>query len=282
MPKGIRIVPAIHGRNLWVWIDRSHLSQALLNLVLNARDALGSSGIITLSATRKVLSPPFRPSSAPPPVCVSVSDNGPGIDERIARTIFEPFVSTKSHSGTRGLGLSMVKTLIERNGGEVAVTTARGIGTTFTLSIPSGCRPSTLRGATIPTKDPAHLNPRTSLTILVADDDAEVREIFLRALRSRGHQPVAVPNAVVALQELSLPESSFEVVIIDDGMPGSSAASLCEAIQRIRPEVPIIVTSGSRSVANLPIDQTKRRFLAKPFSLEELFTTVESFETTTE
>ena len=275
LPNGIAIHTSIQSGHLWAWADRLHLTQALINLVLNARDALGASGIITLSATRKGQTEPAHPSASRRPICISVSDNGPGIDATISKTIFQPFVSTKTTSKTRGLGLAMVKTLIEQNGGEVTMTTAQGLGTTFTLSLPEAEHPP-FRDMTRVAPPHSQLPYRQGLRILIADDEQEVRSTLLCSLIAHGLQATAVPDSYSLIKEISRTPLTYDLVIVDDGMPGSSAIDLCKRIRAIAPNTPVIVTSGNGTLATeLPYDNA-RRFLAKPFTLGDLTATIES------
>lgn len=275
LPSGITCHSSLFGEGVWAWADRTHLCEVLINLILNARDALGSSGVITLSATRKAPPPLSASSNRQPQVCISVSDNGPGIDATVTQTLFQPFVSTKSSSLTRGLGLMMVKTLIETNGGNVTVTSAQGLGTTFTVSVPeSTTQPAKPSHSSSPSRRARPLNgPRR---ILIADDEPEVRKTLIFSLLSQGLEATAVPDSKSFLQELSRATPPYDLVILDDGMPGSTAHELCEAINDQSPATRIIVTSGNPALREAISHSNLLRFLAKPFSLTELGATIES------
>lgn len=276
LPEGITVRSSVQQGPISTWADPTHLNQILINLILNARDVLGSSGVITLRATRK-----GRTTSEPSAirarrVCLSVSDNGPGIDPTIRERIFQPFVSTKSSSPTRGLGLAMVKTLVEKNGGDIAVTSARGFGTTFTVSLPEA--PS--HAATCPRareEPPMHLSTHDKrVRALIADDEPEVRKTLLWSLIALGAQAAAVPDATSLARELARPNNDYNLIILDDGMPGSTAPPLRDKVREISPTTPIIITSGDSSLATCIANAPMYRFLAKPFTLADLARCVDS------
>ena len=280
LPAGIAINRSSQSEPLWAWSDRTHLNQALINLVLNARDALGTSGVITLSATRKGYNTSDPLTTLRRTICISVSDNGPGIPPAVSNTIFQPFVSTRSSSRNRGLGLTMVKTLIEQGGGEVTMTTAQGLGTTFTLSLPEARSPQSGDSPRIVPISSA-TRERERLRILIADDEPEVRKTLLCSLLTHGAETTAVPDSASLIKELSRTPRQYDIVIVDDGMPGSSAIELSERIRAINPNVPVIVTSGDTSLSKKLIQGPRQRFLAKPFTMADLQVTIDSMCETT-
>jgi CheY-like chemotaxis protein len=169
----------------------------------------------------------------------------------------------------------MVKTLIEQNGGEVTMTTAQGLGTTFTLSLPEAEHPPLRHMARVPPL-PTEMPYRKGLRILIADDEREVRSTLLCSLIAHGLQATAVPDSYSLIKEISRTPLTYDLVIVDDGMPGSSAIELCETIHAIVPNTPVIVTSGDATLATqLPYDNA-RCFLAKPFTVGDLTATIES------
>ena len=259
---------------IFVRIDPTHFRQILTNLIINANEALRERGTITLSATRKGRDPEQRcPIRGHEVVCVSVSDNGPGIELPVLETIFTPFFTTKSSSTPRGLGLAMVKTLIERNDGEISATSAQGIGTTFTLCLPSGAAQplNSERGAQ---NQPP---PFRALSILIADDEESVREIFEGALTARGHRATIRSDAGSLLATLEEEHAAFDAIIIDDGMPNSSGPELVSAIREIHPEIPILVVSGDPSAASrMEVRDQRTSFLGKPFTFEKLYSKIET------
>ena len=274
IPTSVKISSPVQPREIFVRVDTTHLRQILTNLVLNAREALTDGGTIILSATRKGKDPAQRcPIHGHEVVCVSVSDNGPGIELPMLETIFTPFVSTKTSATPRGLGLAMVKTLVERNNGEVSATSAQGIGTTFTICLPSGMETDT------PSDSLSTISSRASrpLTVLVADDEASIREIIHGALTARGHMPTVCRNSDALLTTLKDGKDRFDALIVDDGMPGSSSVEIMRAIREISPTLPIIVVSGDPMAAHRIVESgTGATFLAKPFTFEKLYAELET------
>lgn len=270
----ITLSTALSRGDIFVHVDPTHLRQILTNLILNAREAMRDHGAITLSATRKGKDPAQRcPIHGHEIVCVSVSDNGPGIDPSLLERICTPFVSTKTSSIPRGLGLAMVKTLVERNNGEVSATSAHGIGTTFTVCLPSASQGANTRTEGTPLSSP----PSRPLKLLVADDDADVRDIFQGALTARGHHPSICDSGSSLLHTLKKTRARFDAVIVDDGMPGTTGGELIRAIREADPEIPILVVSGDpMAIHRLNRKDARTSFLAKPFTLEKLYSQVEA------
>jgi signal transduction histidine kinase/ActR/RegA family two-component response regulator len=276
LPDGIALYASVHQGPLAAWADPTHLNQVLINLILNARDALGSSGGITLNATRKGHASSDSPATQLRPVCISVSDNGPGLDSGVRDRLFQPFVSTKSRARTRGLGLTMVKALIERNGGEIAVTSARGMGTTFTVSLPEAQSPPTPPTQTIKKSAPAPSSSYAHISALIADDEPEVRQTLLASLIAQGAEASAVPDAISLVRELTRPNTTYNLVILDDGLLGSGAQHSRDLITARLAIIPVIVTSGNASLATQRAQSATTRFLAKPFSLADLLCSVDA------
>jgi CheY-like chemotaxis protein/anti-sigma regulatory factor (Ser/Thr protein kinase) len=252
--------------------DPDHIRQVVVNLILNAREALGASGSIVLSATVKAPSKRGDPPTTDRLICLSVSDNGPGIETRLLAHLFQPYVTTKASTKKRGLGLTMVKTLVELNKGTVSVTSARGVGTTFTITIPATTRSAKERNVA-----PKLCAANRRLSILVADDQPEIRDTLMRALVARGHQVLAVPDGSSLTRALAQQEYTFDVLLVDDGMPGSTGAGLIKSARELALGIPIILTSGNpTAIDSLVPNARHKRFLAKPFSLNDLYEAVES------
>lgn len=274
IPEGVTLTECTSSLKLTAWADRTHIRQILLNLIINARDAIGESGIITLSATVKGIDSATGNPGASPAVCISVSDNGPGIDEAVSNTLFTPFVSTKSRGAPRGLGLAMVRTLVEKNAGSISVTSARGIGTTFTVTLPTN--PQAALTSSTERPSPPRPVPRQKLSVLVADDESEVRRTLVSALTSRGHQAIAVPDLHSLHSELARADTPVDVVIVDDGMTESPLKNLLDEFRTRHPKIEVLFTSGDPTASeNIPQKGICSRFLAKPFSLDALFDAVE-------
>ncbi len=237
-----------------------HLHQILTNLVLNARDALAKSGTITLAASEQNNT-----------VIITVSDDGCGMTPDLLEKVFTPFFSTKTKDKGSGLGLSMVRELARQNNGEIGIESIVDCGTVVSLILP--------RGDPQHTSDSSH-HPSTlkrgPATIFLADDETAVRDTLLLALSRRGYIVCAAPDGRSILEELKRRSDTCELIIIDDGMPSMSAKDLISSIRSLAPKLPILLTSGNPSRAEILYGESAPcEFLAKPFGLDELYTKIE-------
>ncbi|MDK9694764.1 MAG: ATP-binding protein [Siculibacillus sp.] len=235
-------------------IDPGQLENALINLVFNARDAVGERGRITLAAAR-------APDGM---VRLEVSDDGVGMDPATLARIFEPFFTTKSAGAGSGLGLSMVYGFVRQSGGRIDVASTPGAGTTVIIDLPA----APADGATAPappTEASTGAAIGRSLRILVVEDDARVREAIVELLAASGHTAIAAGSGVEALMRFDA-DAGFDAVVTDlalqNGMDGDELAAALEAL---RPGLPVLVTTGY--VGAVPID---RPVLMKPFRREDL------------
>ncbi|BBE70666.1 hybrid sensor histidine kinase/response regulator [Oharaeibacter diazotrophicus] len=241
--------------------DSHHLETALINLAVNARDAMPEGGTITFSAAPAV---PDPTDGLPPGayVAVAVTDSGSGMDEATLARAVEPFFTTKGVGKGTGLGLSMVHGLAEQSGGRMRIRSRVGIGTTVELLLPAAApedvRDEPARPRPVPT-------PGRRLAVLAVDDDELVLAATAGMLEDLGHAVVAVPSAARAL---GLVESggAFDLVLTDQVMPEMTGAELAARLAAIRPELPILVVTG---YSDLPADLPAHR-LAKPFSRDGL------------
>lgn len=211
----------------WVLGDPSELRQMLLNLILNAADAMPDGGTISIQARRD-----------DDAVLIEVRDTGVGMTDEAKRRCFDPFYTTKEGRGS-GLGLAMVYGIVHRHGGTIRVESAPGEGSAFLIHLPA------LRGGTSPTAptSPGEGHPRSKpLHVLVVDDDVVVRRVLQSFLETDGHQMVGAANAEEALEKLR--GAAFDLVILDRAMPGMSGTELAAVIKRDSPGQRIIMLSG--------------------------------------
>jgi DNA-binding NtrC family response regulator len=175
----------------------------------------------------------------------------------------------------------MVKTLVEENGGSISVTSARGIGTTFTLCLPIALH----ENKTSPWKRPFPLRsvPKQRLSVLIADDDPEVRHTLISVLTSHGHQAVAIPNLHSLRNELSRTDTPVDILLLDDGMAEYPLEDLLKMTKNLHPETKVLITSGDPAAAkHVSPNRSTCLFLAKPFSLNDFYAAVESTDQVTE
>ncbi len=222
-------------------VESGPMEQALLNLLLNARDALGESGpaVIDVSA-RRLAEPEVRRRHAEargPHVELRVTDTGAGMDEATRRRMFEPFFTTKPHGHGTGLGLSTAWATVEAHRGFLDCDSAPGRGTTFSLLLPVEATPAQTT--------PAQATPAVMATprvVLLVDDEEAVRRATARALSAVGY---TVLDAASGEEALRLAEASpVDVVVLDYSMPGLSAEETFAGLQRLRPGLPVVCLSG--------------------------------------
>jgi signal transduction histidine kinase len=248
-------------------VDSNQLELALLNLFVNARDAMMGGGTITVSAAEDARS---RPTSLAPGryIRVSVIDNGEGMDEATAARATEPFFTTKGLGKGTGLGLSMVHGLAAQSGGALSLSTAKGEGTTVSLWLPVAQDQSTPAQFLESSSHDGVSEAPGSLNVLVVDDDALVCMGTAAMLEDMGHIATETSSAAGALQVLASRER-VDLVITDHAMPGMTGAELARLIFTSYPGLPVILASG---YAELPEDQELAGLLrlTKPFTQQQL------------
>ena len=231
-----RLVP-----NQFVRADRSEVEQALVNLAVNAVDAMPRGGRLTidvepieLDAEHAAMHAGERPG---PHVMIAVSDTGQGMDEATRARVFEPFYTTKPIGEGTGLGLAMVFGAVERAGGRVWVYSELGRGTTFKVYLPLGGEPAPAEEAAAD-----ELMPGGDESILVLEDDDLVRDVVERALRRVGYDVTVVtrPSEALALTA----ERSFDLLLTDVVMPEMTGEALARLVRERHPELPVVFMSG--------------------------------------
>ncbi len=260
----IRFTPAI-GK---VVLDRNQLEMALLNLAVNARDAMPDGGELVLEAREETLGLANGLAlEAGRYAVLSVIDQGTGMDEATLRRATEPFYTTKGPGKGTGLGLSMVHGLAEQLGGRLHLASAPGKGTTASLWLPVVDEPKTVESQ-LPSKPPMPELP--PLRILAVDDDVLVLTNTAAMLEDRSHRVAVAYSASEALALLK--RETFDLVITDQGMPGMTGAELIEQVQRLYPNLPIVLATG---YAELPAGAALSvPRIAKPFRQEQLLEVV--------
>ncbi|PDV87604.1 hybrid sensor histidine kinase/response regulator [Rhizobium sp. H4] len=247
-------------------VDSNQLELALLNLFVNARDALESGGAVTVAAAAEEARPAGLAGGNY--IKISVSDDGEGMDEATVLRAAEPFFTTKGIGKGTGLGLSMVHGLAAQSGGSIQISSARGKGTTVSLWLPVAQSIPRAQPAVVPAAaEPLKPVPR-SLAILVVDDDALVRTGTVAMLEDLGHLPREAASASQALEFLAGGQEC-DLVITDHAMPGMTGAELARYLRSAFPNLPVILASG---YVELTEDHALGRMLrmTKPFTQEQL------------
>jgi PAS domain S-box-containing protein len=250
----------------FVEADAAQFETSIVNLAVNARDAMEGEGVLGISvATVKGL-PSIRGHHAAGGeyVAVTVSDTGTGIPPEALPHIFEPFFTTKEVGRGTGLGLSQVYGFAKQSGGDVQVVSEVGRGTRFTLYLPRAAAPA-------PGKVRAEAAPAAAAAqrILVVEDNVEVGEFATQLLDELGHAPTLAPNGMAALEILTERPGDFDLVFTDVVMPGMSGVELAEEVRRFYPGLRVVLTSGYSHV--LAREGTHGfELLRKPYSIESL------------
>jgi two-component system cell cycle sensor histidine kinase/response regulator CckA len=280
IPKNVVVELALTPGLLPIQADPGQLQQVVMNLVLNAAEAIGSNqgrvilrteAVEVTSASnetrrgsdreRSFLSRPLSPGKY---VALEVADTGCGMPGEVQARIFDPFFTTKSKG--RGLGLSAVQGILRSHGGTIRTTSTPGLGSTFRLVWPAA--PGVTGVAAVPARAPAPAG-----TILVIDDEAVVRSVVTRALTRVGLTVLCAASGPEGIEQLAAHNEAIALVLLDVGMPGLDGLQTLTALRQIRPGVRVILTSGSdRGDPALFLDSPP--FLAKPYTVHSLLETV--------
>jgi PAS domain S-box-containing protein len=254
-----------------VFADPGQLEQILVNLTVNARDAMPGGGTFTISISNvEVTSDDDRPGFVKPGryVALAVSDTGVGMDEATRARVFEPFFTTKSASHGTGLGLATTYGIVKQSGGYLLVASELGIGSTFTLYLPQHVGPVVAipRAAT---HEPA---PGGSETILVVEDDPAVRALARQALERLGYRVLVSSDAEEALAQAAAEVEALPLLVTDIRLPGLDGTALAARLRPKHPGLRILYVSGYAGDAMVQsgLLSPDEAFLAKPFSADDL------------
>ncbi len=264
----IRVEIVTPGQPCLIDADPSQFDTALVNMIVNARDAMNSEGTLTITLARSSAIPKVRahPDQSGDFVAISIADTGSGIDARLIDQIFEPFYTTKGVGQGTGLGLSQVYGFARQSGGEVRVVSEQGIGTVFTLYLPRSQKPVTAPDL--------HNDADGTITgqgayVLVVEDNHDVGIFAKQALTELGFNTVFADDAQAALDQLARGADRFDVVFSDVMMPGMNGLELGAEINRRHPGLPVVLTSGYAHVL-AKHGNAGFELLHKPYSLDQL------------
>ncbi|MEO7036821.1 MAG: PAS domain S-box protein [Polyangiaceae bacterium] len=239
-----------------VTMDPVQGEQLLMNLAVNARDAMPGGGSLCI-----------RTSITEDSVLVSVTDTGLGMPSNVKERAFEPFFTTKDAGKGTGLGLSTCLAIVRRTGGSIEITSSPGAGTTFEIELPR----ATARAEDAPPDGPSMM-PRGDETVLLIEDDALVRQLTARILRGQGYKVLVATQADEAIALASDQSTRIDLFLSDVVMPGESGPSVIERLSAERPAAKVLFMSGypGDDISRRGIDEASFRFLAKPYSSEQL------------
>ena len=254
--------------HLWsVEVDAGELELVILNLAVNARDAMPNGGTIEISAQNR---PAFHDDGLDGDyVCLSVSDNGTGMSPEVQSRAFEPFYTTKEIGKGSGLGLAQVHGFVNQSHGGVRISTTLGRGTTISLYLPRSHKAA--RDETLPVEIPVErVNGRQSGLVLLVEDDNEVAKLTTEMLDELGFEVMRAESAAAALGALANGRA-VDLVVSDIMMPGGmNGVELAREIKRRRRKLPVLLTSGYAEAARSQAEAEGVRILPKPYRLDEL------------
>jgi two-component system cell cycle sensor histidine kinase/response regulator CckA len=283
----------VHGRDLWpVKVDVSQFEQVVVNLAVNARDAMADGGRLAVKTANVTAAEAaqlaYKGMPAADYVRIDITDTGTGIPADIRDKIFEPFFSTKEVGKGTGLGLSTVYGIVKQTGGFVYVDSEEGKGTSFSIFLPrhrpeleTHAEPHAVNGAT---KEAAGEQKAAAArpdltgqgTILLVEDEDGLRSLNARGLRSRGYSVIEAANGVEAIEALEEKNGEVDLVVSDVVMPEMDGPTLLKEMRGRNPNLRIIFVSGYAEDAfekSLP-ENEQFAFLPKPFTLTQLVAAV--------
>ena len=263
------------GAGVWpALVDPTQLELAVLNLAINARDAMnGNPGRLTIKTDNVTLGPPVRPEEPPAGdyVVVCVADTGSGMPDEVRSKAFEPFFTTKGIGKGSGLGLSQVLGFAKQSGGGLKLDTRVGEGTAISIYLPRSDSVSVQAPGGRSAQPERHVG---GATILLVDDDAAVREITAATLQEMGYATLEAGSGGAALELMEkLPD--IELILVDFAMPGMNGAELARQVHIKRPMLPILFITGYADRAALA-GVSEERIVGKPFTDDEIATKVQA------
>lgn len=263
----LRIEPS-----LWsVEADNSQLEQVIMNLAVNARDAMPKGGAITIAAENLHLKRSSLDRAEGNFVRLTFRDTGLGMAAEVRDRIFEPFFTTKGQDGT-GLGLSVVLGIVEQHGGSIRVDTMPGKGSTFTIDLPSSGQPC--EEARAPQEASTRLYAQNGFeSVLLVEDEPSVLAFVRHALSSAGFQVVTANNARSAMHTFNEHKGAFDIIFTDAVLPDGNGMEVIDNILALKPDIKVLLSSGYTDARAL-LDRALAKnvaFLHKPYSLAQLY-----------
>ena len=261
-----------------VLADRGKLEQVVMNLVVNARDAMPKGGVITVETKNALKSelvlPPGENALVDRVLMISVTDTGSGMTEETKAHLFEPYFTTKPEGKGTGLGLSTVYGIVKSSGGVIGIKSELGKGSTFTIYLPATTKSQTQQITPVSIRNPE----KGQETILVAEDEPLIREILQMALSSAGYQVLLASNFDEAIQLAAEHTGSIHLLLTDVILPGKSGFDLAEEIRTKRKDTKILFMSGYAGDENIQKAALNKKlmYIEKPFLSSALLSKIHS------
>ena len=263
----IRLELLLHPELGSISADQQQIGQVLMNLIVNARDAMPSGGKLTITTANVDLGHEYVDVIPGPHVALFVSDSGVGMTPEVRDRLFEPFFTTKASGQGTGIGLSMVQAIVRQTHGHISVDSEPGMGTTFRVYFPQQAEP-----AAVPAPSPVpHATVKGEGTVLLAEDDRAVRRLVVSELTRRGFTVIEAEDGAAALETFRREKDRVDVLVTDVVMPRMNGADLAKAADSIRPGLKILFISGHPERAGAGLDPTGvTNLLMKPFTADTL------------
>jgi PAS domain S-box-containing protein len=276
-PKSIEINLNLDSEDLWlVSVDATQIHQVLMNLFVNARDAMPTGGVISASAENITIDAEYTRLHLQPPVgsyiLIMIADTGIGMTSEMLERIFDPFFTTKE-TGT-GLGLSTVQGIVKTHGGSIEVESKIGQGTSFKIYLPA----IDSREAETPAVDEDLYDAKGQL-VLVVDDEMAIREITKESLETYNYRVILASDGIEAIDIYAQNHQSIAIVLVDMMMPNLDTPSIIATLKQINPEVKIVVMSGSYfNLEEMINTQKVSASLTKPFTTINMLQTLKNIQ----
>ncbi|MBD1920982.1 GAF domain-containing protein [Microcoleus sp. FACHB-831] len=275
-PKSIDVCMNIES-DLWsVCADATQLHQVLMNLAVNARDAMVNGGTLSIAAENLVIDENYTQmnldAQVGPYVVITISDTGTGIPRQLLDRIFEPFFTTKELGKGTGLGLSTVHGIIKKHGGFINVCSEVGQGTQFKVYLPAVQETETRQAEEV------ELPPGRGELILVVDDEVAIRDVTKAALETYGYKVLVANDGIEAIAQYVQHKKEISVVLMDMMMPSMDGLKTIPILKKLNPLVNIIAVSGlaSNERVGVAMDAGVKAFVSKPYTAQELLRTLHS------
>ena len=248
--------------------DQNQLQQIILNLCVNARDAMPAGGVITISTNVHTGSLPVR---QPVPdrnyACLRVADTGTGMSPEVRTRLFEPFFTTKPVNQGTGLGLAVVHGVVESHQGGIEVESTLGVGSAFSIYLPLAVN----RVAT-PTASANTDFPSGGESLLIVDDEESLRTLLTEAFEGKGYKISTASNGHEAIDLISDETQHFDLILLDLNLPHASGLQVMKVISLCRPKTSVLVVSGHITTENRAdfLKLGQKEFMPKPYTLDEM------------
>ncbi|VWX58230.1 Histidine kinase [Burkholderiales bacterium 8X] len=267
---GVRLAFELCEGEAWAKLDPSQLEMAILNLVVNAKDATGGQGFIRITTRVREPSPASGEAAESRQVVVAVQDDGAGIPKALLTKVFDPFFTTKPVGSGTGLGLSQVYGFAQQSGGSTRIASEPGKGTVVEVSFPLVDAHREAEPADI--AEDGELPVSGQRRILVIEDDEDVRRVIVESLQQAGHSVTAAADGAAGLARIA--HSLPELVIVDYAMPGMNGAEVIRRAREWAPDLPFILATGYADMVEVGRILGTRSILTKPFDIGSLLRAV--------